>query len=79
MNKHQNIEENILYIAKKLYELLDKAMYVDELRLIYMERYKDNQVNQTEDFFYYSLLFLFSLGTIEYCDKKLNRRNKNVS
>jgi hypothetical protein len=71
--KYQTIDENIPYVAMKLYSILDKKMTLDEL----IEQYsKENKVTismNLERVFLLSITFLFSIEKIKFFKGKLER------
>ncbi|MGA3601237.1 ABC-three component system middle component 6 [Lysinibacillus agricola] len=65
-SKHTTVEENILYSAKALYDLLsDKPKHIDELLMEYSQK-NDLIINiNIERIIYLSLTFLYSIGVIK--------------
>ncbi|MGG0664927.1 ABC-three component system middle component 6 [Viridibacillus arvi] len=64
--KHTTVEENILYSAKALYNLLsDKPIHIDELLMEYSQK-NNLKINiNIERIIYLSLTLLYSIGAIK--------------
>ncbi|HDR7500784.1 hypothetical protein CN539_22100 [Bacillus toyonensis] len=73
LNKQFNLEDNILWVAKTCYELLDKAYYLDELFNKYIEC-ENVQLNlNLERVLYLALSFLYSLELISIKNNKIEK------
>lgn len=64
MAKHSNIHENVLYSAKRLYELIEQETHIDELFNDYSKRENILLNLNIERVLYLALVFLFSFDLI---------------
>ena len=65
IGKYQLVEENVLYTARILYDILEQKKHIDELFEEYSE-YNNIQLSlNVEKTLFLSLTFLFSLGKIK--------------
>lgn len=65
IGKYQLVEENVLYTARVLHDILGQKKHVDELFEEY-SRYNNIQLSlNVEKTLFLSLTFLFSLGKIK--------------
>ena len=65
IGKYQLVEENVLYTARILYDILEQKKHIDELFEEYSE-YNNIQLSlNVEKTLFLSLIFLFSLGKIK--------------
>lgn len=64
IGKYQSLDENILYTAKTLYELINKKMHIDELFYEYAQYRKITLSLNVEKTLYVSLCFLYSVDKI---------------
>lgn len=67
LSKYRSVEENILFTAKVLYELLgDKRKHIDQLFLEYSQKQGITINLNIERILYLSLTFLYSLGRVTF-------------
>ena len=74
VNKYQCIEENILYDAMIIYNLLDKPKHIDVLFQEYVEKNNIELSINIERLLYLSLTMLFAIGKIEQKGHLVQRR-----
>lgn len=74
LTKYRSVEENILFTAKILYELLgDEKRHVDQLYLDFASKQNITINLNIERILYLSLTFLFSLGKITFNENMIER------
>lgn len=64
LNKHQSIEENVIFTSKVIYELLESEKHIDELFEEFASQQQITLNLNIERILYLSLTFLFSLDLI---------------
>lgn len=73
INKYQSVDENIPYIAMKLYKLVERPISVDKL----FEKYsRINQIELSlnlERLLFLAMTFLFSIGLTDLRDNLVRR------
>ncbi|WHY71245.1 hypothetical protein [Fictibacillus enclensis] len=74
LSKYLSVEENVLFTAKVLYELLDnKRQHVDQLFLDFANK-QDITINlNVERILYLALTFLFSLGKVTIIENMIEK------
>lgn len=66
LTKHKAIEENVLFTAKELYEILsDKPKHIDELILEYSNNISVTVSLNLERIIYLALTFLYSINEVK--------------
>lgn len=73
LGKHQTIEENVLFTAMGLYDILQEGMHIDELFVEFSRRQELTLSINIERIMYLSLTFLFSVGKIS-CNHNVVKR-----
>lgn len=73
LTKHQSIDENILYTAMFLYNLIDRQIYIDELFQKYVDSKETQLSSAIEKTLLLSLTFLFGLGKINIIENMIVR------
>lgn len=76
ISKHSNIHENVLFNAKKLYELVQEEKHIDELFNDYAKREGILLSLNIERILYLSLVFLYSLNLIILKNNMVKKVNK---
>lgn len=67
LSKYRSVEENVLFTAKVLFELLeDKRKHIDQLFLEFAEKQGITINLNIERILYLSLTFLYSLGKVTF-------------
>ncbi|MEG0669148.1 MAG: hypothetical protein RR898_08790 [Clostridium sp.] len=73
INKYQSVDENVLYIAMKLYKLIERPISVDKL----FEKYcKNNNMELSvnlERLLFLSMTFLYSIELVELNESLVRR------
>lgn len=73
INKYQSVDENIPYIAMKLYKLIERPISVDKL----FEKYSNiNEIELSlnlERLLFLAMTFLFSMGLTDLSDNLVRR------
>ena len=73
INKYQSVDENIPYIAMKLYKLIERPISVDKL----FEKYSDiSEIELSlnlERLLFLAMTFLFSIGLTEVSNNLVRR------
>ncbi|AAS43477.1 MULTISPECIES: hypothetical protein [Bacillus] len=73
LNKQFNLEDNVLWVAKTCYELLDQSYHLDELFNKYIEQ-EDVQLNlNLERILYLALSFLYSLELVKIKNNRIEK------
>lgn len=79
MTKYRSVEENVLFTAKVLYELLDtNKKHVDQLFLEFSNKQGITINLNIERILYLALTFLFSLGKIAINEKMIEKIENEV-
>ncbi|PGZ33643.1 hypothetical protein COE50_10900 [Bacillus anthracis] len=79
LSKNRSVEENVLFTAKILYELLDdKRQHVDQLFLDFAAK-QDITINlNIERILYLALTFLFALGKVTIIENMIEKLKDEV-
>lgn len=75
-NKYQSKYENIMYVSKYLYDLLNKPMGIDVLFKKFEDKTGETITCEYEQTLMLSLCFLFSIELTELTDNKIRRNKK---
>lgn len=79
LSKYRSVEENVLFTAKVLYELLDtKSKHIDELFLEFSDKQGITINLNVERILYLALTFLFSLGKITINENMIEKLENGV-
>ncbi|TKH06148.1 hypothetical protein FC678_23710 [Peribacillus simplex] len=74
LSKYRSVEENILFTAKILYELLgEKRQHIDQLFLDFASKQNITINLNVERILYLALTFLFSLGKVAFIENMIER------
>lgn len=77
LNKHQSIEENVIFTSKSLYNLLGAEKHVDELFEEFANEQRITLNLNIERILYLSLTFLFSFELIEIKNNLVKRKDND--
>jgi len=79
LSKYRSVEENVLFTAKVLYELIDtKSKHVDQLFLEFSDKQGITINLNIERILYLALTFLFSLGKIVFNENMIRKIENEV-
>ncbi len=79
LTKYRSVEENVLFTAKVLYELLDsKNKHIDQLFLEFSNKQGITINLNIERILYLALTFLFSLGKITINENMIEKLENGV-
>ncbi|MBU8567674.1 hypothetical protein KM914_14755 [Virgibacillus pantothenticus] len=79
LTKYRSVEENVLFTAKVLYELIDtKSKHVDQLFLEFSDKQGITINLNIERILYLALTFLFSLGKIVFNENMIRKIENEV-
>jgi hypothetical protein len=76
-NKYQSKYENIIYVSKLLYTLINRPIEIDTLFNKFAKKTGETINSEYEHTLMLSLCFMFSIGMIEITNEKIRRCNND--